>query len=50
LDNDEPIYKEILSFHASKERNMFVAERILSKVVEEYGLHSVSTNDGGGCT
>jgi putative transposase len=30
----------------SKERNMFVAERCLSKVVEKYGSHPVST-DGG---
>jgi putative transposase len=42
----EPTYKEILSFQISKERNMFVAERILSQVVNKYGLHSVST-DGG---
>ncbi len=27
---------------------MIVAERFLSKVVEEYGLHSVSTTDDGG--
>ena len=40
--------KEILSFYKSKERNMIVAERFLSKVVEEYGLHSVSTTDDGG--
>ena len=31
----------------SKERNMFVTERFLSEVVEEYGIHSVSTTDGG---
>jgi putative transposase len=42
----EPIYREILSFHISKERNMFVAERFLSQVVNKYGLHSVSS-DGG---
>ena len=42
----EPTDKEILSFYISKERNMFVAERFLAKVVEVYGLHSVST-DGG---
>ncbi|MER5174194.1 MAG: hypothetical protein ABJB76_09415 [Candidatus Nitrosocosmicus sp.] len=27
-------------------RNMFVAERVLSKVVEEYGRHLVSTYSG----
>ena len=38
--------KEILSFCISKERNMFVAERILSEVVNMYGKHQVSS-DGG---
>ncbi len=39
--------KEILAISISKERNMFVvAERFLSKVIEEYGPHPVST-DGG---
>ena len=42
----EPTKKEILSFYISKERNMFVAERVLSEVVNKYGLHSVSS-DGG---
>ena len=42
----EPKHKEILSFDISKERNMFVAERFLSQVVNKYGLHSVSS-DGG---
>ena len=42
----EPTNKEILSFYISKERNMFVAERVLSEVVNKYGLHSVSS-DGG---
>jgi putative transposase len=39
--------KEILSFRISKERNMFIAERFLSKVVEEYGLNSVSSDGDG---
>jgi putative transposase len=39
--------KEILSFKISKERNMFVAEHFLSDVIEGYGLHPVSTADGG---
>ncbi|HXT83390.1 MAG TPA: hypothetical protein VN704_03520 [Verrucomicrobiae bacterium] len=38
--------KEILEMSISKERNMFVAERILSDVVTKYGKHQVST-DGG---
>ena len=38
--------KNILAISISKERNMFVAERFLSYVVEEYGEHPVST-DGG---
>jgi putative transposase len=42
----EPNDKEILYFHISKERNMFVAERFLSHVVKKYGLHQVSS-DGG---
>ena len=42
----EPKDKEILRISISKERNMFVAERFLSKIVEEYGKHPVST-DGG---
>ena len=42
----EPTDKEILSFHISKERNMFVAERILSQAVSRYGKHQVSS-DGG---
>jgi len=43
----EPANKEILSFHISKEQNMFVAhEQFISDVVEEYGKHPIST-DGG---
>ena len=42
----EPNDKEILSFHISKERNMFVVERFLSNVENKYGLHQVSS-DGG---
>jgi putative transposase len=42
----EPIYREILSFHISKERNIFVAERFLSNVLNKYGKHHVSS-DGG---
>src|SRR3989337_2063526 len=42
----EPTNKEILSVSISKERNMFVAERFLSDLLEEHGEHPVST-DGG---
>ena len=42
----EPKDKEILSITTSKDRNMLVAEKFLSKVVEKYGSHPVST-DGG---
>ena len=42
----ESKHKEILATDISKERNMFVAERFLSQVVNKYGLHSVSS-DGG---
>jgi putative transposase len=42
----EPNDKEILAVDISKERNMFVAERILSNVIGKYGHHQVSS-DGG---
>jgi putative transposase len=42
----EPKNKEILGISIPKERNMIVAERFLSKIVEKYGDHPVST-DGG---
>jgi putative transposase len=42
----EPKNKEILGMSISKERNMFVAERFLSDIVDEYGQYPVST-DGG---
>ena len=43
----KPKDREILSFHMSKERNMFVtSERFLSHIIKEYGEHPVST-DGG---
>ncbi len=31
--------KNILGISISKERNMFVAERFLSNIVDEYGYH-----------
>ena len=42
----EPKTQAILRTKISKERNMFVAERFLLDIVEEYGKHPVST-DGG---
>ena len=39
----EPNDKEILAFDISKERNMFVAERFLSHVLDKYGKHQVSS-------
>jgi putative transposase len=42
----EPANKEILSISISKERNMFVAERFLHRLLEKHGEHPVST-DGG---
>ena len=42
----EPENRRILALTASKERNMFVAERFLSGLVKDYGNHPVST-DGG---
>ena len=43
----EPKHKEILVAEISKKRNMFVAERFLSQAINKYGLHSVSSLDGG---
>ena len=43
----EPETKNIIAINISKERNMFVAERFLSKVMDEHGKHPVSTKDGG---
>ena len=40
----EPENKEILGMSISKERNMFVAERFISEVVDEHGKHLVSTD------
>ena len=42
----ESANKEILSFSISKERNMFVAERILFQIISMNGKHQVSS-DGG---
>ena len=42
----EPKNREILALSISKERNMFVAEKLYSSIVKDYGKHPVST-DGG---
>ncbi len=39
--------KNILGISISKERNMFVVERFLSNIIENYGYHPVSTDGGG---
>ena len=44
----EPVNKEILSFHISKKRNISIAKRILSRVVNKCGSHPVSTDGGTG--
>ncbi len=42
----EPKNREILALSISKERNMFVAERFLSKLVNIHGKHPISTDRG----
>lgn len=42
----EPIRNEILGISISIERNMFIAERFISKLIKIHGPHLVST-DGG---
>ena len=37
----KPEIKEILRMSISKEQNMFVAERFISEIVDEYGKHPV---------
>jgi putative transposase len=43
----EPENKQILALNISKERNMFVAERFLSKLVHVYRNHAAISTDGG---
>ena len=43
----EPENKQILALNISKERNMFVAERLLSNLINNHGKHLVSTDGGG---
>jgi putative transposase len=42
----EPKHKQILQIDTSFERNMLIAERFLSSLINKYGKHPVST-DGG---
>ncbi len=42
----EPKNKQILALSISKERNMFVAERFISKLMDTYGSNPVSTDVG----
>ena len=42
----EPIDKSVLGIYISEERNMLVAERYITSLVEKYGNHTVYT-DGG---
>jgi putative transposase len=44
---EEPESKGILGFSISKERNLLIDERSVSKLVNIYGQHPVSTDDGG---
>ena len=45
----EPKDKEILALTISKERNMFVAERVFAGLVKTRGKHAVSANGGTWC-
>jgi putative transposase len=40
---EEPESKSILGFSISKEQNILIAERFVSKLVKIYGQHPVST-------
>ncbi len=42
----EPIHSSVLGIYISEERNMFVAEKFIRSLVENYGKHTVFT-DGG---
>ena len=38
--------KEIVGFNITKQRNMFVAEKLISKIIIEYGKHPVYSDRG----
>jgi putative transposase len=42
----EPIHSSVLGIYISEERNMLIAEKFISSLVEKYGRHPVYT-DGG---
>ena len=42
----EPVHQFVLGIYISEERNMFVAEKFISSLVEKYGRHTVYTDDG----
>ena len=46
----EPENKQILALFISKERNMFVAERFISGLINVNGRHPVSTDGGDAVT
>ena len=43
----EPESRQILALTISKERNMFVAERLPHGLIKIHGKHPVSKEDGG---
>ena len=36
----EPVHKSVLGIYISEERNMFVAEKFISSLVEKYNRHT----------
>ncbi|HET9807835.1 MAG TPA: hypothetical protein VFP49_13095 [Nitrososphaeraceae archaeon] len=42
----EPTHSSVLGIYISEERNMFVAEKFITSLVQKYGKHTVFT-DGG---
>ena len=43
----EPIDSSVLGIYISEDRNMLVAEKFISSLIEKYGKHSVYTDGGG---
>jgi len=43
----DPETSQILAQNITQERNMLIAERFLSGVIRDYGIHPVSTDGGG---
>jgi putative transposase len=42
----EPVHRSVLGIHISEERNMLVAEKFIRSLVDNYGRHTVYTDDG----